>query len=72
MREHRQWRLILFGCVIFGPFRAVCGGTEGGLWAMSKVESSGFILLVSFIDTLLAVSILDMFYDCHLRPLLQF
>ena len=65
---------MLFGCVIFGPFRVVCGGggeEGGGLWAVSKVESSGFILLVSFIDTLLAVSILDMFYDCHLRPLLQ-
>ena len=54
------------------PFRAVGGG--GGLWAVSKVESSAraprlprFIQLVSFIDTLLVVWTLD----CHLRPLLQ-
>ena len=58
-------------CYIW-PFPGCVWGDGGGLWAMSKVESSGFILLVSFIDTLLAVSILDMFYDCHLRPLLQF
>ena len=31
----------------------------------------GFILLVSFGDTLLMVSNLDIVYDCHLRPLLQ-
>ena len=44
------------------PFRAV-----GGLWTMSKIDSlvcapclSGSILLVSFSDTLLVVSILDM------------
>lgn len=67
---------MLFGCVIFGPFRTVCvlgagGEREVGLWAVSKVGSSEFIQLVSFIDILFAVSILDMFYDCHLWPLLQ-
>ena len=30
-----------------------------------------FILLVNFSDTLLVISILDIVYDCHLRPLLQ-
>ena len=30
-----------------------------------------FTLLVSFRDALLVVSILDLVYDCHLRPLLQ-
>ena len=30
-----------------------------------------FTQLVSFRDTLLVVSILDLVYDCHLRPLLQ-
>ena len=30
-----------------------------------------FILLVSFSDTLLVVSILEIVYDCHLRPLFQ-
>ena len=60
-----------------GPFRAVVGW-EGGLWAVSKVESSAraprlprFIQLVSFIDTLLVVWTLNIVYDCHLRPLLQ-
>ena len=45
----------------------------GGLWAVSKVGSlehspclQRFILLVSFRDTLLVVSILDIVYDCHL------
>ena len=53
-------------------------GRWGGLWAVSKVESSAraprlprFIQLVSFIDTLLVVWTLDIVYDCHLRPLLQ-
>ena len=47
------------------PFRTV-GGGGGGLWAVSKVESSTrvpcllkFILLVNFSDTLLVVSISD-------------
>ena len=46
---------------------------RGGLWAVSNVESSvrapripRFILLGSFSDTLLVVSILDIVYDCHL------
>ena len=51
-------------------------GGGGGLWAVSKVESLAraprllrFTLLVSFSDTLLVVSILDIVYDCHLRAL---
>ena len=50
----------------------------GALWAMSKVESSprvprllGFILLVSLSGALLVVSILSIFYECHLSLLLQ-
>ena len=52
------------------PFRAV-----GSIWAVSKVESlpracapchPKRILLGSFSDTLLVVSILDIIYDCHL------
>ena len=45
----------------------------GSVWAVSKVESSAralhlprFIMLASFSDTLLVVSILDIVYDCHL------
>ena len=63
------------------PFWAVGGGGERGgevLWAVSKVEGSAhvprllkFILLEGFSGTLLVVSILGMFYDRHLRPLLQ-
>ena len=52
---------------IVGPFRAVGGEC---LWSVSKVESSAraprlpsFILLVSFSDSLLAVSILDIVYE---------
>ena len=48
-------------------------GMWGDLWAVSKVESSvrapclpRFILLESFSDTLLVVSILDIVYSCHL------
>ena len=36
-----------------------------------RASTSRFIPLVRFSDTLLLVSILDMVYDCHLRPLLQ-
>ena len=52
----------------------------GGLWAVSKVERTArtrtprfprFILLASFSDTLLMVSIIEIVYDCYLRPLLQ-
>ena len=62
------------------PFQAGGGGGERGevLWAVSKVEGSAhvprfleFILLEGFSGTLLVVSILGMFYDRHLRPLLQ-
>ena len=37
----------------------------------SRARLSRFILLVSFSDTLLVVSILDILYDCYLRRLLQ-
>ena len=67
------WSLLAWGW----PFPG-CWGRGGGLWAVSKVESSAraprlprFIQLVSFIDTLLVVWTLDIVYDCHLRPLLQ-
>ena len=47
----------------------------GSLWAVSKVERSTraprlprFVLLGSFSDTLLVVSILDIAYYCHLLP----
>ena len=53
-------------------------GRGGGLWALSKVETSArashllrATLLVNFSDTLLVVSILDLVYDCHLWLLLQ-
>ena len=49
-----------------------------GVWAVSKVKSLArggpprFILLVSFSDTLVVVSIFSILvYDCHVRPLLQ-
>ena len=49
------------------------GGGGEGLWAVSKVDNSAraphlprFILLKSFSDTLLVVSILDRVFDCHL------
>ena len=63
------------------PGMALSGLSGGGgevLWAVSKVEDSAhvprlleFILLEGFSGTLLVVSILGMFYDRHLRPLLQ-
>ena len=81
-----SWLGGLVGCVWGWGFGA-CGSRLPGLafsgWAgvlMGSVDSrelgvrastSRFILLVRFSDTLLLVSILDMVYDCHLRPLLQ-
>ena len=68
-----MWELrVLFGLGI--ALSGVCAGW--GLWAVSKIErarasSPRFILLASFSDTLLVVSILDIVYHCHLRPLLQ-
>ena len=62
------------------PFLAGRGTGGGAGVLMGSVDSrelgvrastSRFILLVRFSDTLLLVSILDMVYDCHLRPLLQ-
>ena len=57
------------------PFWAV---GEGGVWVVSKVQSLArgdpprFILLISYRDTLLVVSIFSILvYDCHVRPLLQ-
>ena len=62
--------------LLIGPFRA--GGLVGVMWAASKIQGLvrashllRLILLVSFSDTLLVVSILDIVYDCHLWPLLQ-
>ena len=58
----------------------LCRWPGGGLWAVSKVERTArtrtprfprFILLASFSDTLLMVSIIEIVYDCYLRPLLQ-
>ena len=50
----------------------------GCLWGVSQNESSTcalclpkFILLGSFTDTLLVVSIFDIVYDCNLQTLLQ-
>ena len=55
------------------------GGGDCSLQAVPKVESSAraprlprFIQLVSFSVTLLVISILDIVYECHLRPFLQF
>ena len=53
------------GCVCL----CVCVGGTCGLCPMCRLPR--FILLASFGDTLLVVSILDMVYDCHLRPLLE-
>ena len=64
----------------FGPFRLALRGVGVGLCGVQSWELGAgcephlprLILLVSFSDTLLAVSILDIVYDCRLRPLLQF
>ena len=59
-----------------------CGICNLGVWGLvGCVQSRGlgayashlpnFILLISFSDTLLVVSILDIVYDCHLWLLLQ-
>ena len=39
-------------------------------WREHAPRFPRFILLVSFSDTLLVVSILDIVYDCHLKPVL--
>ena len=65
-----------------GPFRAgrVVVGGGGVLWAVcvqgrepdARVSRLPMIILLGgYSDTLLVVSILDIVYDCHLRPLLQ-
>ena len=70
------WELpfLMCVCVCVRLWRGRCRA----LLAVSKVESLAhstclpiFILLVSFSQTLLVVSISDMVYDCHLWPLLQ-
>ena len=80
----RNW-LINISCGGYGSFLAwgwlflgLGVGEGGGLWALSKVETSAraahlprATLLVNFSDTLLVVSILDIVYDCHLWLLLQ-
>ena len=63
-----------------------CGGWGGGGWGcggglascVQRREHGAcaprirmFIRLVSFSETLLVVSILNMVYDCHMWPLLQ-
>ena len=60
-------------CVCVCVCVCVWGGGGEGLWAVSKVDNSAraprlprFILLKSFSDTLLVVSILDRVFDCHL------
>ena len=73
------FRSMVWGSPGLGP-RACIVGPGGGLWAVSKVERTArtrtprfprFILLASFSDTLLMVSIIEIVYDCYLRPLLQ-
>ena len=73
------WGLLMVSVGTMGPFWPGDSPfrTMGeGLWAVSKVESLAcvprlprFILLISFSDTLLVVSILDIVYDCNLGPL---
>ena len=59
------------------PGCGVLWAVSGVLWTVYRVGGltrvprlPGFILLVSFSDTLLVASILDMVYDCHLWLLL--
>ena len=66
------WWFLLGIWVLFGLGLAL-SVLWGSLWAVSKVDRSArapclprFILLGSFSDTLLVVSILDIVYDCHL------
>ena len=62
----------------YSPFRAVGGRGGGGcgLSTKSRVQYTHapglprFILLVSFSNTLLVVSTLDIVYECHLWLLL--
>ena len=71
----RGWGALLVVAVAVGSFWSgmAFSGMWGDLWAVSKVESSvrapclpRFILLESFSDTLLVVSVLDIVYSCHL------
>ena len=72
--------LFILWIALFGPFRMALRGVGVGLCGVQSWELGAgcephlprLILLVSFSDTLLAVSILDIVYDCRLRPLLQF
>ena len=57
-----------------GPFGAVgelVGCMQGRELGVSAPRLPRFILLASFSSTLLAVSILDIVYDCHLYAVLQ-
>ena len=50
------------------------GGEGGGACGVSpklRARPARFILLGSFSDNLLVVSILDIVYNCHLQPVLQ-
>ena len=75
-----RWDTLFVAALARSGLRYGLWGARGVLWAVSKFEIlvrapslPRFILLVSFSDTLLVVSILDMIlvYDCHLCPLLQ-
>ena len=80
-RAPRLPGFVLRGGVVPGGYGALLAwdglsGLWGGLWAVSRVESSArapclprFIFLVSFCDTLLVVSILYIVYYYHLRLL---
>ena len=59
---------LAWGWPLFGPRRA-CGMCPKSRARRARLPR--LILLVSFSDTLLVVSILDIVYDCHLWPLLQ-
>ena len=71
------WRALVIAwawfCLAFGPFGAGVVGGRGvvGCVLSREVDTRAprhprFILLGSFIDPLLVVSILEIVYDCHL------
>ena len=69
-------RLLWGGVALVGwPFLGCGRGWLVGCVQSRKLDAraspSKIILLISFGDTLLVVSILNIVYNCHLRPLLQ-
>ena len=54
----------------YWPSHGFGGSIQSRVLGARAPRLPGFILLVSFSDTLLAVSILGIVYDCHLRPFL--